>query len=74
MKTSLLKKINSVDERKLEEVYGVLLNYLNGSEKEWNKLTKKQQAGIEKGVSQLNAKKGIPHDSVMRKLRKKYAA
>lgn len=74
IKTNLLKQIENLDKSELQEAYGVLLNFINGKNDDWKGLSKKQQTALLKGVKQLDAKQGLPHKTVMRKYRKKYAA
>ncbi len=76
LKLKIFRQLDLLDEKKLEEAYGVLLNYFNKQDNsdEWNKLSKKQQEGIREALVQLDNGKGIPHKKVMSKLRKKYNA
>lgn len=49
LKLNLFRQIDKLDQDKLKEVYGVLLNYINNQDntEEWDELTKEQQKGIE---------------------------
>jgi predicted transcriptional regulator len=42
-------------------------------EEAWNSLTKKQQEGIFKAMKEIKEGKGIPHEEVMAKFRRKLA-
>ncbi len=76
LKQQILKKIDKLDRQDLEEVWGLLTNYLNQTEpeKDWESLSKAQKNGIEGGIRELDEGKGIPHQEVMKTLRKKYNA
>jgi len=74
IKVKLFQQIDALDKEKLEELYGLFLNFIHGKDsiEEWDKLTDIQKRGIEDGVYELNADKGIPNDIVLEELRKKY--
>jgi len=74
IKIKLFQQIDALDKEKLEELYGVFLNFIQGKDsiEEWNKLTEVQKKGIEDGIYELDTNKGIPNDVVLEELRKKY--
>jgi len=74
IKVKLFQQIDSLDNNKIEELYGIVENFMNGQVdmEEWDKLTFAQKQGIENGISELDADKGVPHNIVMDELRKKY--
>ena len=74
LKLKLFRTIDNLDQKSLEEVYGIIKNHLNSKDDsgEWDKLTSTQQEGLKKSIEQLDDNKGIPHDKVMENLRKKY--
>ncbi len=45
LKLKLFRQIDSLEKDRLEELYGVFLNYLNGKKDvdDWNKLTEEQK-------------------------------
>jgi hypothetical protein len=61
---------------RLEEFYGLLLNYINGKKdiSDWEHLSPAQKQGLMDSVDQLDSDKGASHKVVMDKLRKKYNA
>ena len=69
LKLKLFRQIDSLDKEKLEEAYGVLLNYINSNDNldEWNNLTIDQQKGIVDSIVQLEDNQGVSHKSVMSK-------
>ena len=75
LKLKLFRQIDTLDKSKLEEVYGVLINYLNGQNdiSEWGKLSDNQKSGILDAIGELEAGKGIPNNIVLDKFRKKYS-
>ena len=76
LKLKFFRQIDGLDKDKLEEAYGVLLNYINSKDDldEWNNLTIEQQKGIIDGIEQLDDNKGILHKDVMNKYKNKYNA
>lgn len=75
LKLKLFRQIDSLENDKLEELYGVFLNYINGKKDmaDWNNLTDEQKKGIEDAIDQIDAGKGIPNSKVMANIRKKYS-
>ena len=76
LKLKIFRQIDSLEKNRLEEFYGLLLNYINGKKdiSDWDKLTLAQKQGLMDAIDQLNSGKGIPHVDVIDKLRKKYNA
>ena len=76
LKLKFFRQIDGLDKDKLEEAYGVLLNYINSKDDldEWNNLTIEQQKGIIDSIEQLEDNQEISHKSVMTKYKNKYNA
>lgn len=76
LKLKFFRQIDGLDKDKLEEAYGVLLNYINSKDDldEWNNLTVEQQKGIIDSIEQLDNNQGISHNEVMKKYKNKYNA
>jgi hypothetical protein len=74
LKLKIFRKVDSLEKSRLEEFYGVLLNFLNSQKDigDWDKLTEEQRQGIFDAIDQIDAGKGILHEKVMVKMRKKY--
>ena len=74
LKLRLFRKIDSLEKSKLEEVYGVVTNYINGNRdlSEWDKLSDSQKQGIIDSIKEIKDGKGISNKVVMDKFRKKY--
>lgn len=74
IKINLFRKLDSLKGKRLEEAYGMLLNYINGKNEldEWQNLTEEQQNAIRLGVDQLNNGQGKKHHDVMTDLRKRF--
>lgn len=75
LKLKIIKEIDSLEENKLQEVYGFLQNFIRGTKDldEWNSLSAQQKQGILDAIDELNAGKGILHDKVILKFRKKHS-
>lgn len=74
LKLKIFRQIDTLDKNKLEGLYGVLLNYINGQNDldEWEKLTGEQKQGLIDAIGEIDSGKGIPHSEVMAKIRRKY--
>jgi hypothetical protein len=74
LKLKLFRQIDALNKSKLEEVYGVLINFINGQKdiSEWDKLSDKQKQGVLHAIDEIDSGKGIPNEVVMAKFRKKY--
>ena len=74
LKLRLFRQIDSLEKSKLEEVYGVVTNYLNGLHdlSEWDKLSDNQRQGVLNAIEEINEGKGIPNKAVMDKFHKQY--
>jgi hypothetical protein len=75
LKLRLFRQIDALDKSKLEELYGVLINYLNGQKdiSDWEKLSESQKVGILDAIDEIDSGMGIPNKVVLEKFRKKYS-
>ena len=75
LKLRIFRQIDSLEKSKLEEFYGILLNYINGQKdiSDWNKLSASQKNGILEAIDEIESGKGIPNKTVLTKFRKKYS-
>jgi len=76
LKIKIFRQIDSLEKNRLEEFYGLLLNYINGKKdiSDWEQLSPAQKQGLMDSVDQLDSDKGTSHKVVLDKLRKKYNA
>ena len=74
LKLRLFRQIDTLDKSRLEEVYGVLTNYINGQKdiSDWDNLSDNQKHGILNAIEELETGNGIPNQVVLNKFRKKY--
>jgi hypothetical protein len=75
LKLRLFRQIDALDKSKLEELYGVLINFLNGQKdlSDWEKLSESQKLGILNAIEEINSGKEISNKVVLEKFRKKYS-
>jgi len=75
LKLKIFRQIDSLEKNRLEELYGVLTNFINGHKdmNDWEKLTEEQKQGIIDAIGEIDSGKGIPHEEVMENIRKKYS-
>jgi len=76
LKLKIFRQIDSLEKNRLEEFYGLLLNYVNSKKdiSDWERLTPLQKQGLMDAIDQMDSGKGISHNDVIDKLRKKYNA
>lgn len=74
IKIKLIKEIDSLDNKNIEELYGIVMNFINGQKESenWDSLSDTQKAAIESGIKQLDQGQSITHEKVMKELKKKY--
>ncbi len=75
LKLKIFRQIDSLEKNRLEELYGVLLNFINEKKDlgDWERLTDEQKQGIFDAIEEIELGKGIPNEKVMSKIRKKYS-
>jgi hypothetical protein len=75
LKLRLFRQIDTLEKSKLEEIYGVLINYINGQKdiSEWEKLSDNQKHGILNAIKEEETGKGIRNKVILDKFRKKYS-
>jgi len=75
IKLKIFRQIDSLERNRLEEFYGVFLNFLNEKRDigDWEKLTDEQKQGIFNAIEEIELGKGISNEQVMSGIRKKYS-
>lgn len=75
IKTEIFRQVDTLDPLKLQEFYGVMLNFINSKRDidEWTGVNEREIKGIEAAIEELDSGKGIPHSQVMTKLRNIYS-
>ena len=70
LKLKLFRQIDSLEKYRLEELYGVLLNFFNGKKDvdDWNKLTEEQKQGLFEAIEEIESGQGIPNEAVISKV------
>jgi hypothetical protein len=74
LKLKLFRQIDTLEKSRLEELYGVVINFLNGKKDigDWEKLTEEQKQGLIDAIAEIDAGKGVPHTEVIDRMKKKY--
>ena len=75
LKIEIFRKVDALDASKLQEFYGLMLNFINSKRDtdEWIGVTESEKNGIESAITELEAGKGISHATIMQNFRTKYA-
>jgi hypothetical protein len=74
LKQKLIRKLDNLDESQMEELYGLVVNWLNGKKelKEWILLSDSQKQGIMDAIEEIDSGFGRAHEDVVNEMRKKY--
>ena len=74
LKLRIFREIDSLEQSKRQEVYGYLQNFLRSGKDidDWNILSIAQKEGLQNAINDLDKGKGIVHEDVISKYRKKY--
>jgi len=75
IKLRLFRQIDSLEKSKLEELYGVVVNFINGQKEltDWDSLSDSQKNGIFDAIEEIDNGKGIQHQNVASNYRNKYS-
>jgi hypothetical protein len=75
LKLRIFREIDSLEQGKLQEVYGYLQNIVRGEKElgEWESLSTAQKGGIQEAITELEEGKGLVNEEVITKYRKKYS-
>jgi predicted transcriptional regulator len=73
-KRELHEQIDALDHKHLEEVYGLVLNYLESTEatSDWSTLSLAQKEGIFEAIREMDQGNKVPHNVVMESISKRY--
>lgn len=74
LKLKIFREIDSLERSKLQEVYAYIQNFLRAEKylSDWQDLSVAQKQGIQDAINELDEGKGIVHEKVIAKYRKKY--
>ncbi len=75
IKLKLFRQIDSLEKSKLEELYGIVANFINSQKEltDWDNLTESQISGILDAAEEIEKRKGIAHKNIMSQVRQKYS-
>ena len=78
LKLDIFRMVDQLSERELQKLYGMVSDLVideptASGTPPWNRLSEGERAAIEKGLSQLEQGRGIPHEEVMSGFKKKYS-
>ncbi len=75
LKLKIFRQIDSLEKSRLEEFYGLMMNYLNSKKDitDWQKLSKAQKKGLFDAIEEIESGKGKSNNAVLDRLRKKYS-
>jgi predicted transcriptional regulator len=75
LKLNLFRQIDNMDESHLEELFGIMSNYIASRNDldEWSFLSEQQQEAILSAIEEAEANKLVPHETVIEEAQKKLA-
>jgi len=75
LKLRIFKQIDSLEKNRLEEFYGLMMNFINGQKdiSDWDKLTANQKKGILDAIEEVDSGKRIPNKDFLDKFHRKYS-
>ena len=75
LKLQIFRQIDSLEKNKLEELYGLLTNFVNGQKdvSDWDELSRSQKQGIFDAIDEIDSGRGASNEVVLNKIRKKYS-
>jgi len=75
LKLMIFRQIDSLEKTRLEDLYGILVNFINGQKgiNDWLNLSEEQRQGILDAIDEIDSGKGMPHDTLISKYRQKYS-
>jgi hypothetical protein len=75
IKLRIFNQIDALEKSKLEDLYGVLINFINGQKDitDWGNLSENQKQGIFNAIDEMDQGNGIPNKVIIDKFRKKYS-
>lgn len=71
LKQKLIRKLDNLEESQMEELYGLVVNWLNGKQEveEWALLSEPQKQGIVEAIEEIDAGYGLAHADVVNEIR-----
>lgn len=75
IKLKIFREIDSLEERELNEFYGILLNFINSKRdvNDWDSLSTELKNGIIEAINQIDTGKGVSHENVISKFKNKFS-
>ena len=75
LKLKIFRQIDSLEKNKLEELYGLLTNFVNGQKdvSDWDNLSSSQKQGIFDAIDEIDSGRGESNEVIFKKIRKKYS-
>lgn len=72
LKQKLIRKLENLEESQMEELYGLVLNWLNGKKEveEWALLSEPEKQGIIEAIEEIDSGYGQSHADVVNEMRK----
>ena len=74
LKLKIFRQIDSLEKKRLEELYGVLENFVNSKKdvNDWSALSEEQKQGIFDAIKEIDEGKGISNEKVLAMIKNKF--
>ncbi|WP_075590628.1 hypothetical protein [Labilibacter marinus] len=75
LKLMIFRQVDTLDNSSLEDIYGLLSNYINGQKdtSDWKLLSETQKKGIYKAIDELDEGQHILNEDIIKKYKKLHA-
>lgn len=74
IKKEIISKVESFNEKELEEFYGMMINFINGNTDHdiWNTLSDAEKQAIDEGIEDVKNGRTLSWDEVKSNIKNKY--
>jgi hypothetical protein len=74
LKLKIFRQIDSLEKKRLEELYGVLVNFVNSKKdvKDWDNLSEEQKQGVFDAINEIDSGKGISNEQVLAMIKNQF--
>ena len=74
LKLKIFRQIDLLEKKRLEELYGVLVNFVNSKKdiKDWDKLSEEQKQGVFNAIKEIDSGRGITNEQVLAMMKNQF--
>ena len=74
LKLKIFRQIDLLEKKRLEELYGVLVNFINSKKdvRDWDSLSEEQKQGVFDAINEIDSGKGISNEQVLAMIKNQF--